>query len=90
MTRTFGVDGMAAPEGWAMVDDRLMREWAFPNFHDAKVFVDQISQLANEHNHHPEIHFGWGYVVIELMTHDQGSVTELDLDLARAINQLEG
>jgi len=36
------------------------------------------------------LHFGWGYVVVELTTHDEGKVTSLDIDVAEAINAIEG
>ncbi|MDG1557620.1 MAG: 4a-hydroxytetrahydrobiopterin dehydratase, partial [Candidatus Poseidoniaceae archaeon] len=48
----------------------------------AKAFVDDISILSEDANHHPEIHFGWGYVVIELHTHDEENITDKDLALA--------
>jgi 4a-hydroxytetrahydrobiopterin dehydratase len=77
---------MDIPEGWAVVEERLMREFEFGNFSSAKTFVDVISVLAEEANHHPEIHFGWGYAVVELFTHDEGRITQKDIDLARSIN----
>jgi 4a-hydroxytetrahydrobiopterin dehydratase len=43
--------------------------------------------LSEDANHHPEIHFGWGYVVIELYTHDKEKITEKDLALAHSINE---
>jgi len=66
-----------------------MREWAFADFAAAKRFVDRVSQLCEHLNHHADVHFGWGYVVLEVVTHDVGDITERDLELARAINQLE-
>ncbi|MDA8838230.1 4a-hydroxytetrahydrobiopterin dehydratase [Candidatus Poseidoniales archaeon] len=78
---------MDIPTGWAIVEHRLMREFEFDDFLSAKTFVDAISLLAEDANHHPEIHFGWGYVVIELYTHDEHQITEKDLALALRINQ---
>jgi len=66
-----------------------MREWAFADFAAAKRFVDRISQVCEHLNHHADVHFGWGYVVLEVVTHDVGDITERDLELARAINQQE-
>jgi 4a-hydroxytetrahydrobiopterin dehydratase len=51
--------------------------------------VDAVSQLSEEENHHPDIHFGWGYVVIELFTHDEEKITELDYQLAEKISALQ-
>ena len=66
-----------------------MLEKKFENFASAKKFVDAVSELAENENHHPDIHFGWGYVVLELFTHDEQKVTELDLELAVKINSLD-
>ena len=78
---------MDIPTGWAIVEHRLMRELDFTDFSAAKAFVDEISMLSEDANHHPEIHFGWGYVVIELYTHDKEKITEKDLALAHSINE---
>ena len=88
MTLTSGVDSMDIPTGWTIVEQRLMREFEFENFLFAKAFVDEISVLAEDANHHPEIHFGWGYVVIELYTHEEEKITDKDLALAHRINQI--
>lgn len=80
---------MDAPAGWEFIEGRLMLEKKFENFTSAKNFVDAVSELAENENHHPDIHFGWGYVVLELFTHDEQKVTELDLELAVKINSLD-
>ena len=80
---------MEVPTGWSIQEDHLMRAFSFDNFADAKTFVDEISVICEEQNHHADLHFGWGYVVVELTTHDQGKVTSLDIGVALAINSIE-
>ena len=89
MTPIFGVDWMSHPDGWAVVNGRLMREYAFENFLEAKAFIDAVSLLCEEQQHHAELHFGWGYAVVEIYSHDTESITERDDRLAQAINALE-
>jgi 4a-hydroxytetrahydrobiopterin dehydratase len=67
-----------------------MRELEFENFADSKSFVDKVSALCEKENHHADIHFGWGYVVIELTTHDENTITMLDVELATKINAIGG
>ena len=86
----FGAEYMEIPDGWSIQEDHLMREFEFEDFARAKAFVDKISEICEAKNHHPDLHFGWGYVVVELTTHDQGKVTMLDVDVAQAINAIEG
>ena len=90
MTHIFGDEGMKVPEGWSIQENHLMREFSFEDFAQAKAFVDAISDVCEGKNHHADLHFGWGYVVVELTTHDEGKVTSLDIDVAEAINAIEG
>ena len=90
MTHIFGDEGMNVPEGWSIQENHLMREFSFEDFAQAKAFVDAISDVFERKNHHADLHFGWGYVVVELTTHDEGKVTSLDIDVAEAINAIEG
>tara|TARA_B110000444_G_scaffold89233_1_gene84403 strand:- start:26176 stop:26424 length:249 start_codon:yes stop_codon:yes gene_type:complete len=79
---------MEAPEGWEIVDGRLMSEYEFENFAQAKLFIDSIATLSEQEDHHPELHFGWGYVVVEIFTHSSDSITQKDYDLAVKISQI--
>lgn len=89
MTLIFGAEDMDVPNGWSIQEDRLMREFGFENFAQAKTFVDKISVVCEAKNHHADLHFGWGYVIVELTTHDQKKVTQLDVEVAVSINALE-
>ena len=85
----FGAECMEIPDGWSVQEDHLMREFEFKDFARAKAFVDKISSICEAKNQHADLHFGWGYVVVELTTHDEGKVTMLDVDVAQAINAIE-
>jgi|TARA_B100001094_G_scaffold333155_1_gene409111 4a-hydroxytetrahydrobiopterin dehydratase len=78
---------MELPRDWEVIEGRLMAEFKFKDFQSAKTFVDLVSQLSESHNHHPDIHFGWGYVVLELFTHDAEKITEKDYNLASEISE---
>ncbi len=52
-------------------------------------FINCVAELAEEHEHHPEIFNVYGRVRITLTTHDAGNVvTEKDHRLAAAIDAL--
>jgi len=79
---------MAHPVGWTELEGRLMREFSFDDFLQAKAFIDDVSQICESQQHHAELHFGWGYAVVETFSHDTNSITQRDIDLANAINTL--
>lgn len=77
-----------ASGGWQALDDGslLILEVAFKNFAEASAFVQKVSAIAEEENHHPDIAFGWGYCSLALQTHAIGGLHENDFVLAAKIN----
>lgn len=75
--------------GWSRQEGGLRRRFRRPSFLDAVDFVTRIAPLAEESNHHPDIDIRYRNVIIFLTTHDVGGITQLDLDLARQISELD-
>jgi 4a-hydroxytetrahydrobiopterin dehydratase len=74
---------------WQEENNTLAREFTFNDFKAALSFVNRVGDLAEEHNHHPDIELGWGRVKVILTTHSEGKVTDKDRQLAQAIDTLE-
>lgn len=66
----------------------LRRKFKFDNFQAALDFVNKVGEIAEKHDHHPDICLGWGYAEISLITHDRGGLTDFDLAVAREINEI--
>ncbi len=79
---------MDTPEGWEVVDAKLRRELQFTNFSQAWAFMSRVALLAEKTDHHPDWSNSWNRVVIELVSHDKGAVTDRDVAFATAINEL--
>jgi 4a-hydroxytetrahydrobiopterin dehydratase len=73
---------------WKHTKRGLEKSFTFPDYMSALAFVQKISDLAEEQQHHPDIELGWGYVRVYTLTHDTGSVTEKDQRLAKAIDAI--
>lgn len=76
----------AAPGDWKLVAGKLHRVFQFPDFVTAFGFMAQIALVAERMNHHPEWFNVYGKVQVDLTTHDSGGLTELDIQLAQAMN----
>lgn len=77
--------------GWEVVDEHhLEKEYKFANFVEALAFTNQIGELAESVNHHPNIFLTWGKVRIELWTHKIDGLTESDFVWAAKADQLPG
>jgi 4a-hydroxytetrahydrobiopterin dehydratase len=79
---------LAELDGWRLQDGKLRREYRFDDFSAAFGFLSRVALLAEKHNHHPDIWNRYRQVVIELVSHDAGGVTEADLEMAAAIQAL--
>jgi 4a-hydroxytetrahydrobiopterin dehydratase len=76
--------------GWSGGPDGIERAVTAATFADGIRLVDAVAVAADAADHHPDIDIRWRTVTFRLSTHSAGGVTELDLALARKINQLAG
>jgi len=74
--------------GWEIKDTRLCRLFQFKTFQNAIDFVNQVAQLAESENHHPDIEVLFNMVWIKYWTHTADGVTEKDLISVRKINEI--
>jgi 4a-hydroxytetrahydrobiopterin dehydratase len=72
--------------GWRRDGSAIGKEFRFPTFRNAIVFVNRVAGLADELDHHPDIDIRYDRVHLRLSSHDAGGVTERDLALAQAID----
>lgn len=78
--------GADIPAGWEVVEGRLHRELVFADFAEAFGFLARVAVVAEGMGHHPDWSNSWNRVVIDLVSHDVGAITERDLALATAIS----
>mgnify|MGYP000639768059 CR=1 FL=1 len=74
-------------EGWSVVDGKLHKEFQFSDFNEAFGFMARASMHIEKMNHHPEWFNVYATVEVTLATHDAGGVTELDITLARFMDE---
>jgi 4a-hydroxytetrahydrobiopterin dehydratase len=79
---------MNTTNDWVEVNGKLFRRFEFADFKESLEFVNKVGELAEKAVHHPDISFGWGFVEINLFTHDVGEISEKDWKLAKEISNL--
>jgi 4a-hydroxytetrahydrobiopterin dehydratase len=70
---------------WQIENGCLCREIKTANWRASMAIANQISDLAEAADHHPDLLIAWGRVHITLMTHDVGGLSDRDFSLAAAI-----
>src|ERR1700677_476038 len=76
--------------GCARHGDAITKAVVLADFAAALAWVNRVGQLAEARNHHPDIAISWNKVTLTLSTHSAGGLTQADLDLAAAIDAIEG
>jgi 4a-hydroxytetrahydrobiopterin dehydratase len=73
-------------DDWIFYPDRIEKRWEFKGFKKPLALVARIAEVAHRENHHPDIHFGWGYVEVVLTTHSVGGLSRNDFIVAAKID----
>ncbi|MEX0298202.1 MAG: 4a-hydroxytetrahydrobiopterin dehydratase [Kordiimonas sp.] len=78
--------------GWRLEEARysLHRSFVFNDFGEAWRFMESVAEVAEKMDHHPDWFNSYNKVEVQLTTHDRGGITQLDVDLALAMNALAG
>ena len=77
--------------GWQMSPEgkQIERTYVCKDFRDALRFANQIGEIAESEDHHPNLCiFAYKRLRIELSTHAIGGLSENDFILAGKINQI--
>lgn len=78
----------AADSAWRIADGKLNKTYRFANFIEAFAFMTAAALAAEKMNHHPEWRNVYKTVQVDLTTHESGGLTQLDFDLASAMDKL--
>jgi 4a-hydroxytetrahydrobiopterin dehydratase len=78
--------------GWSAADgrDAIVKTFTFKDFNAAFGFMTRAALAAEKLDHHPEWFNVYNRVDVTLVTHDPAGVTELDVALARLMNEAAG
>jgi 4a-hydroxytetrahydrobiopterin dehydratase len=76
-----------APD-WRREGEAIVKEVQLDDFKGSVEFVNRLTPVAEEMNHHPDLAISWNRVTVSLTTHSAGGLTENDFELASRIDSL--
>jgi 4a-hydroxytetrahydrobiopterin dehydratase len=81
---------LARLTGWSEVSgrDAITKKFVFADFNAAFGFMTRAALVAEKMDHHPEWFNVYKTVEVTLSTHDAGGLTELDVQLAAAMDRM--
>lgn len=68
--------------GWSRVDGKLHKELRFRDFNEAFGFLARVALVAEKRDHHPDWSNSYDRVVLDIVSHSAGGVTQSCIDLA--------
>ncbi len=72
---------------WEREGDEIVKVFEFDDFAASMRFVNQVADIAERYDHHPDIDIRWNKVRLALSTHSEGGLTAQDFDVAGEIEQ---
>jgi 4a-hydroxytetrahydrobiopterin dehydratase len=76
-------------EGWKSRGRFITKTFVFGEFMDGISFLNKVANIAEEHEHHPDIKIRYTSITLSIQTHSEGGVTNWDIGLARAIDRIK-
>lgn len=73
---------------WQVLDERLVREFAFPTFAAAFGLATRIALLAEGQNHHPALDVAWGRLTVTWTTDAIDALSANDVIMAAKVDRL--
>jgi 4a-hydroxytetrahydrobiopterin dehydratase len=73
---------------WRQEGDAITRSVKAASFMDGIRLVQQVAEVAEDLDHHPDIDIRWTTITFTLSTHAVGGLTSRDLRLASDIDRL--
>lgn len=80
--------GLSALRGWTGDVHGITRTVKLPSFPAALAVVAQVGEAAESMDHHPDMDIRYRHLTFTCCTHAAGGLTDLDLRLARMIDDI--
>ena len=69
---------LAGLKGWIVEDGKLVKLYAFKNFHETMAFVNAHAWISHREDHHADLQVGYNKCRVEYSTHSIGGLSEND------------
>ena len=79
---------LAELDGWSREGAAITKEFEKGDFKGSVAFVNELTPVAEEMNHHPDLEVSWATVKVAITTHSEGGLTAGDFELASRIDAL--
>jgi 4a-hydroxytetrahydrobiopterin dehydratase len=79
---------LGALPGWTLRGGALVKEFRFPDYRATIAFVNEVAEIAQRADHHPDLSVHYDRCNVRWTTHDAGGVTANDVACAARVEGL--
>jgi 4a-hydroxytetrahydrobiopterin dehydratase len=79
---------LGGADGWSREEDAIVKEFDRGNFKGSVDFLNEITPIAEDMNHHPDVFISWSKVRLSITNHAEGGLTNADFELAGKVDEL--
>ncbi|WP_423743976.1 4a-hydroxytetrahydrobiopterin dehydratase (plasmid) [Haladaptatus sp. SPP-AMP-3] len=76
------------PDDWERDGDEIVRTYEFDDYLKGVAFASEVGEVAEEEFHHPEIIIGYEEVEVRLTSHEEGGITDTDVEMAERFDDV--
>ncbi|SFS44753.1 4a-hydroxytetrahydrobiopterin dehydratase [Halostagnicola kamekurae] len=73
------------PEEWDRDGDEIVRVYEFDDYLDGVNAAQMVGEIAESQFHHPEIIIRYEELEVRLTSHEEGGITDADIEMAELI-----
>ena len=81
-------DGLKELVNWNLSEGAISRTFNFTNYHQTISFVNQVADIANAINHHPDMNVSFKSCTVSFTTHAVEGISILDFISASRLDML--
>jgi 4a-hydroxytetrahydrobiopterin dehydratase len=83
---------LAAVDGWALQDGKIVKTFSFKNYYETLAFVNAMAYIIHAEDHHPELKVTYNRCIVKFNTHSvnggRGGLSENDFICAAKVNAI--
>ena len=75
--------------GWEQnTPEQIQRKFTFKDYYQTIAFINAVAWIAQQNDHHPDMHIGYNDCIVTFTTHTVNGLTINDFICAEKINKL--
>jgi 4a-hydroxytetrahydrobiopterin dehydratase len=73
---------------WKVVNGKLSKKFKFDTYKEVLDFVNEVGEIAEEQNHHPDMIVKYGEVIVTMFDHEKNKISDKCYKFTNAVDKI--